>query len=234
MKNFRDFSYSNMKKGLLFRSEALTNISKGDIELLNANNIKTIIDLRVKEERDEEKDTPIDGINNVSISLLNPEYSSQKEPHIVTIKQFKLPDVSDIYRDIVNPKRAGAWSEIFNLLLENNNGAFLFHCSSGKDRTGVVAAIIQSALGLDKEIIYKDYLLTNSNAVNSPDFEKFLSSLDEETKNQFIDYSSAKKEYLDAMFDEVDKVYGSLDNFLLNNCSLNQDRIKKLKAKFLA
>ena len=232
MKNFRDFAYGDMKKGLLFRSEALTHLSKEDLTLLKDNRIKSVIDLRTPEEVAHEKDVVIDGIKSINLSLLPQDRESEKEMKTVDVKGMQLPDYSIAYRQIVRPNRKEIWSKIFDLLL-NEEGAFLFHCSQGKDRTGVVVALILSALGIDKETIYKDYLLTNNGLVFSPQFEQFAATLPEEVRQVFIEHFSAREQYLDAAFDEIDKVYGSIDNFLKECCLLEADKLAKLKSKYL-
>ena len=69
MINFRDFGYKNVKKGLLFRSATLNDLSVDDQNVLIENNIKTIVDLRGSDEREAKPDTKINGIDNLSIPL---------------------------------------------------------------------------------------------------------------------------------------------------------------------
>ena len=113
-------------------------------------------------------------------------------------------------------------------MLLNNDGGFLFHCSQGKDRTGVVIAIILYALGIDKKTIIEDYLLTNQ----SPVFF-FDEKTPKEIQEILADYFSAKVEYLNAAFDYIDEAYGSFNNFLYQCCSLDDNKLKLLKQKFL-
>ena len=193
----------------------LINLTDEDIKLIRKNNIKIVVDLRTPEERVKLPDVEIEGIKNISIPLLGKDEDTEKEPKLVTIGKFQLPDMSAIYREMVSFKRKDAWSSIFKLLEDNKESGILFHCSGGKDRTGVVFAVILSSLGFSKEDIYRDYLKTNENPIISPDFQQFLDTLDEETRKAILAYSGANKEYLDATFDEINKLYGSLDNFLL-------------------
>lgn len=209
MKNFRE------PTSKLFRSEMLINLTDDDIEFIKKNNIKIVVDLRTPEERIKLPDVEIEGIKNISIPLLGKDEDTEKEPKLITIGKFQLPDMSAIYREMVSLKRKDAWSSIFKLLESNKGEGILFHCSGGKDRTGVVFAVVLSSLGFSKEDIYRDYLKTNENPIISPDFQQFLDALDEETRKAILLYSGANKEYLDATFDEINKLYGSLDNFLL-------------------
>ena len=57
--------------------------------------------------------------------------------------------------------------------------------------------------------------------------------MDPESREIFLDYFQAKKEYLDAAFDQIDKEYGSFNNFLLECCSINKNKLSILKDKYL-
>ena len=52
------------------------------------------------------------------------------------------------------------YKKFFEILLDQNNGTILYHCSAGKDRTGVATALLLSALGVDRETVINDYLLS--------------------------------------------------------------------------
>ena len=222
MLNFRDFGYKNVKKGLLFRSASLNELSSEDQNMLIENNIRTIVDLRGLDERTAKPDTQIIGIENLSIPL---SVIGSAKPTIY--RGLRLPNLIDCYHQLVAIELKETWSKIFDLLL-NSNGGVLFHCSQGKDRTGVVSAMILNALGVDKETIFEDYLTTNKNPV-------FFGNQDMPSEIQEIlaDYFSAKKEYLEASFEYIDQTYGSFGGFLKKVCSLDENKLIKLKEKYL-
>ena len=219
---FRDFGYKNVKKGMLFRSAILNDLSSEDQNILIENNIKTIVDLRGIDERTARPDTPIKDIDNISVPL-----SVIGDAKPIVYKGLTLPDLIDCYHQLVAIELKEAWSKIFDLLL-NNEGGILFHCSQGKDRTGVVSAVILTALGVDKETILYDYLLTNEKPV-------FFGNQDlpKEVQEILADYFSAKKEYLNASFEYIEKTYGSFNEFLYKCCSLDDKKISALKSKYL-
>ena len=231
MKNFRELAYFNMKKRLLFRSDVLYHLNPKEKALLRDNNIKVVIDLRGKDEVEHLKDTNIKAINFINIPMLPDNDDGNDSPlKTVTIKHMTLPDMDFAYRQLVMKDRKEAWSKIFDILLNNKEGAVLFHCSAGKDRTGVVSAVILTALGIDKETIYQDYLLTNEKPLY---YKKMALQMDPESREIFLDYFQAKKEYLDAAFDEIDKEYGTFDKFLLECCLIDKNKLNILKDKYL-
>ena len=227
MRNFRDLSYLGLKEGMICRSDVLYQLSKEDKKFLKKeHNIRITIDLRRKEERHRLKDSFIFGVKHYALPL-----AADGEIKMIELLGMKLPDMLSFYKEIVGREKKQAWTKIFKLLLKNNNKGILYHCSSGKDRTGVLTAVILYALGFDKETIYKDYLLTNESPLYYK--EHVPEALSEEQKKTFLEYFEARKEYLDTSFDEINRVFGSIDNFLKENCSLDDDKIQKLKNKYL-
>lgn len=224
MRNLRDLSYVGLKPNMLIRSDALGELSNEDIALLKKHNIKTIIDIRGLNEIESKPDQIVDGINYLHIPL-----TMSKEPKTKEIKGMQFLDMIDAYTQLVDIERKESYQKIFEVLLDNKDG-ILYHCSEGKDRTGTLTAVILLALGIDKEIIYKDYLETN----NSPlSYKEFAKTLPEDIRELFIKEFGANKEYLDVIFNEIDKIYGSFDKFLLEVCNIDSNKRQLLKEKYL-
>ncbi len=237
MKNFRIIDYSYIKHGLLSRGEALHHLSKKDKKmLLDECHLKTVIDLRTRQEHEEKPNKIIPGVNYIHLPIITMEEmgaSSEEEGKEKTAKSQQLPDIFDYYRKMVSPDKKEKWSQIFDILLNNNDGGIYFHCTVGKDRTGMVIAIILTALGIDKETIYKDYLLTNEHPIIPFKYKLFALSLKKEVRKGFWEYFKAHKEYLDTAFHFIDITYGNVDNFFKECCSLDEKKIYKLKEIFL-
>ena len=227
MRNFRDLSYLGLKEGMICRSDVLYQLSKEEKKFLKKeHNIRITIDLRRKEERHRLKDSFIFGTRHYALPL-----AADGEIKMVELLGMNLPDMTSFYKEIVGREKKATWTKIFKLLLKNNKKGILYHCSSGKDRTGVLTAVILYALGFDKETIYNDYLLTNKSPLYYK--EHVPETLNEEQRKAFLAYFEARREYLDISFEEINKVFGSIDNFLVENCSLNEEKIQKLKDKYL-
>lgn len=237
MKNFRDFAYLNVKKGILFRGSYLYHLSRKDRRLLfETNNIKTVIDLRSTQEHDDKKDTVVPGITYYHLPLITLEEmgtTSEKEGKKRILREKKMPDIFDYYRRLVSRDRKDSWTKIFEILLNNDGSGIYFHCTAGKDRTGIVAAVILTLLGIDKETIYKDYMLTNNDPAIPLSYRIFSLTFAREFRKTFLEYFKAKEEYLDEAFNEIDRVYGSIEKFYTECCSLDETKTKALREKYL-
>ena len=227
MTNFRDIGYSPLAKGKLFRGTELSQLSEEDRnDLFLANNIKIIIDLRTPDECAEKKDAEIPGVKNINIPLLELEDMSE------TV-QGQFPNILPAYRHAVSLNKKPQWSKIFEVLLENEAGATYFHCTQGKDRTGIVAAIILSALGVDEETICQDYLKTNENLSMPAEYRQYAEAMPEEIRKLFCGLFLVDKDFLAETFSEIKKQYGSMNEFLAQCCSLDEEKLAALKSKYL-
>jgi len=177
--NFRDISGTNadngsfVKRGMIYRSASLDSISKKDISLLRQLGIRTIIDLRGPSEQKKRKREP-DGIRVISMPLdfqgktrerLYP-YFRQKN------SENKILEVSnELYLEIAEAS-APVLAGIIEILLTPDSGALLFHCQAGKDRTGIIAALIHLIAGTEREVIIEDFLRSNDELI--PYFKKIF------------------------------------------------------------
>ena len=127
------------------------------------------------------------------------------------------------------------YKPLFDQLLSlNKDSALLFHCTAGKDRTGIAAALVLYALGVDEETIMNDHLATNY--YRAADNEKMIGLFTKAyrlTEEQARDVMAAKKEYLKAMFDAINLNYGSVDAFLEKELGLDRTKRAKLGRLYL-
>ena len=226
MINFRDFAYGHLVKGKLFRGPQLVELEREDKELLFGQcGIATVVDLRAPEEVMENPDADIPGVENINVPLLSIPEMSQ-----MVVNRF--PDIPTSYKIAVQPEKSRVWTRIFTVLLEKEGG-ILFHCSQGKDRTGIVIAVILSALGIDRKTIFQDYLQTNESLSIPEEYRQYAETLSPEMRKLFMGLFLVDKDFLDGTFAEMDRLYGGVEGFLQQCCLLDEEKLAKLKAKFI-
>ena len=145
--------------------------------------------------------------------------------------------LSDIYRLMITQKESlDAFREMLRLLADDKDGAYLWHCTQGKDRTGVAAAIVLMALGVDREEIMRDYMRTNRSYffINSLIFIGVsIVTFSIHTARSLDHLLSARKYFLQAAFDEIDKVYGNTGEFLRKGLGLSDEDLLHLRKVYL-
>lgn len=141
----------------------------------------------------------------------------------------------DFYRDYVseNPEII---KKIITDILESDQPV-LYHCTAGKDRTGIITALILTILKFDKSTIYNEYLLSNN-------FRKDLvrKRLHLAATLHFLypkmdlkvleKLSWIESRYLKAAFDEIDKKYGSTDVYIQQVLGISENKREQYIQKF--
>lgn len=113
------------------------------------------------------------------------------------------------------------YKKFFQILMDKKNEPLLFHCSAGKDRAGYAAALFLSSLGVDRETVIQDYLLTNQYLK-----EKYKPVID--SKPYLAPLFEARPEYIQAAFDIIDNEYGGMENYLTNYLQVDLKKMREI------
>ena len=233
--NFRDLGgYRTgdgraVRRGAVFRSAHLGNLTQVDRANLGRLGVRTIVDLRGVSEAAE---TPhrVDGIDcrivgahiepGVGEKIRGAVADGTASPHLMM--QF----LTDHYRDY--PRRcAPGFRTLFATLSDGTHRPLVFHCTAGKDRTGFASALLLTLLGVPWETVMDDYLRTNElwtgHVGRYPE-------LDIDTRAAIVE---ARTAYLEAAFDVVRADFGGPEQFAERALSLDGASRERLKADLL-
>lgn len=124
----------------------------------------------------------------------------------------------------------------FDELLEANGDTVLFHCVHGKDRTGNAAMLLLTVLGVDKETIIADFMLTNDYFAGErqKDYDRayqFTGSKKIAKDMSYLD--GVSREWIENSYATIESHYGSVDNFLKKTIGLTNQDYKKLQNNYL-
>ena len=244
--NFRDLGgYQTddgrrLKWGRLYRSSKLSNLTDIDMQYVRRLGLTLICDFRQVVEQELEP-TRIHSENSPTLASLpvtpgsSASFLENLHNGIIAV-QDPAGFMEQINRDFVI-NQMPQYAEMFQLLLAGDQ-QLLIHCASGKDRTGVGAALILDVLGVSEETIVNDYLLTNKYLP----IEKEVARLSKE----LADHSGAaisedalrpllevRPEYIRACFEEIKKRYESKEHFYETALSLDTAKVTHLKDRYL-
>jgi protein-tyrosine phosphatase len=161
--NFRDLGGlptadgRRTRAGLLFRSDALFALTDDDVEALRGLGISTVVDLRAPSEIDRDGHGPF-----VAPPVRYVNHILFGDPAFLTSDDLERwdSDVGGGYLDGLEATREAAIA-VLDLMVQPDSLPLVFHCNAGKDRTGVVAAIVLGCVGVTREAIVTDYLVTD-------------------------------------------------------------------------
>lgn len=236
--NFRDMGgYKTkdgrmVKNGLFYRSAALGKMTTADKERFETLGIKTIFDYR---DNHEAQNNP------------NPTFSTAKYIQIPAkgSHAFEMPTNAggqnfykvvspEMFRDFYAqmPFHNVAFQELMATIQTPENLGLVHHCAVGKDRTGIGGALILLALDVPEETIMQDYLETN--IYLRPMVERMVQAIHQDFNDkelqQFHALMSAREDYLQAAFNEMETRYGSKATFLEQEFDLTKEKREQLQA----
>ena len=245
--NFRDLGgYKTedgraLKWGKIYRSDDLHLLTDEDLKYLSRLNIKSVVDFRSDEERESEPDR----LNPDMTQLLLPIKFQPEELDDETLKNlmknltFGTLDSTNLLRDfniVIVKDFATEYKKFFRHVIENNAEPIVFHCTAGKDRAGFASAMILTVLGVPREKVIEDYLLTNTyvkDHVDSEMLEIELKTFFRADTDNLRKINLVEERYIQAAFDTIDSEWGGMYNYISGALGLSEEDILKLKDFYL-
>lgn len=241
--NFRDLGgiiLTNgrvIKDGMIFRSGELFGLTDGDKAALDKLGINYIFDLRGYDEVEYKPDyVPHNAVYcNIPAAKTRKSMVVKQDKVVKMIPTWLPSGVSKcafrmrfkhLYRKF--PFNNEAYAEMFRVMDEG--GKFLFHCTAGKDRTGVASMLILLALGADLETVKNDYMLSNFYRVESnKEFVKQYENYKHFNKYRkiFAVTGSVETRYFDSAYNKIIRKYKTVKRFLAEEYNVDEERVAK-------
>ena len=260
--NARDLGGYTMRDGrkvrdrMLIRAAHLAEATDTDLDYLSALPVEKVVDFRKEDELKGKTDRtvrgeeyialPIDASGNAMAAATEKEkkkFTGRKKFDVKKVIIFaafneKAQKVAgEMYPTLLfDADCQKQFAEFFRLVLATETGAVLYHCTQGKDRTGIASALLLAALGADRETIIADFDATNK--VYEKDVRKYSRRVrfwgggDKEVAvvKAFL---GCNTENFIAALDRIDAEYGSLESYLKGPMDLTSDDIRLLWERYL-
>lgn len=247
--NFRDFGdYATtagrrVQPGRLLRSAHHARASDADLERLRLLDIGAVVDLRRPGERRDQPSRRPEGFSGRVIE--GGVDDGAEAPHITFLKTADLTPESGrrfmakTYRTLpFDASHLDVFSRYFQALADQDR-AVVIHCAAGKDRTGFLAALTHHLLGVSREDMVEDYLLTNvavDLAGRAPGIAKQLHKLTGRiaSDDAIVAFLGVEAAYLEAAFAEVEARHGSVDAYLRDALGVDTARRDRIVERLSA
>lgn len=241
--NFRDIGgyptsrHKRVKWRKVFRSGNLASLTDNDHLILKKIGIQSVCDFRSTEEIARQPNRLPD--KNTLQCLHLPIVNKNMEPTEAVTRIMKgdiawfTPDfMVNAYIEKIEAFH-DIWYLFFKYLCQRSFRPLLFHCTAGKDRTGVCAALILLTLGVSEKWVIHDHALSNIyNAKQTQDIKNNLQKIGVDPE-KLIDYLTAPKTAIVAVIEHINKKYGSARDYLVNKANVKAVWIEKLENDLL-
>ena len=253
-KNMRDLGGypaeggKKIRCGRLVRGGRLSKLPPETIEALEAMDIRNVIDMRTNREIAEHPPTILRGVAYHYIILpatAQPELT--KSRHMSTEmyiqsrrvrRDFGTPEnyMHELYKFLAfDHECQKKLKTVFDILI-NAEGCTVFHCNSGTDRTGIVAMLLESVLGVDRQLIVEDYMASKTFQRRRRYWQKFgliFSPVPMRFRRLLFAQMLPKPQYIIKLMDAIEAQYGSVANYVMEALGVTEEQIKILKDKYL-
>jgi protein-tyrosine phosphatase len=228
-----------LRWGLLYRSDALADLSDQDVAYLERLHLRRVVDFRSAAERERDPDRLPDGLPVVSRPIggqgLDPRQLQDRMLAGELSGEQAAAFLVDGNRAFVSEFRE-VYARFLRDLADPANLPTLFHCTAGKDRTGFAAALVLLALDVPRETAMRDYLLTNSLTQEKTRHTLQvirLVSLFRADPNDLQPLFEARETYLGAAFAAIDETQGGAVAYLRDSLGVDDALRAQLRANLL-
>jgi protein-tyrosine phosphatase len=236
---------SMVRRGVAYRSNQLNPINADDLKKIAALGLKNDFDLRTVEEREAKPDVLPPGVKNVWLNVLADAkgVSPAEVERMLNVPKVANAELGNgkasaefvkTYREFITlPSANAAFRKLFVDMGREDQLPALYHCTTGKDRTGWASAALLTLLGVPEDKVYEDYLKSNEYIL--PAYKTFIDRFVAAGGQPSIpqDLLGVKAEYLQASFDQVKTQYGSIENYFDKGLGIDRAGQQKLRDRFL-
>jgi protein-tyrosine phosphatase len=236
---------TTVTRGLAYRSDTFYPMTTKDDQKLAVLRLKNDYDLRTAAEARAEPDEMPAGVRYHLLNVLADAKSAAPAELEKLLHEPKKANVAlgsgkiealfmEGYREFVSlPSARQSYRTLFQSLADQKKLPAVFHCTTGKDRTGWAAAALLTLLGVPKETVMADYMRTNDYTL--PQFQQTIDRFVAAGGDRDIAVAvfGVKREYLEASFDEMHKRYGTIENYFSEGLGIDSAGQKALRDLFL-
>ncbi|WP_041507172.1 tyrosine-protein phosphatase [Bacillus altitudinis] len=225
-----------IKQGMIYRSADLSRLTKQDILTFSTLGIQTICDLRTSSERKSHPPKIMEHDKIVHIPMqpdsMMPSKWTMFRMLIAEGKSLSFtPIMKDVYQSMLYERKKEI-QQLFTLLSDEKNYPLMLHCTSGKDRTGFLSALIQLAAGVPVHTVLSEYMRSNEGVkmlVKRQERFVRMMSLYRVSKEQIQPLLGVQQDYLEDVLNEMMDTYGNAERYLVEACDVPKAQLLKVK-----
>lgn len=228
-----------VRRGLLYRGAALADLTPNERRLASGLGLSSVLDLRAEGERELSGTWVPDGATYHHVSGMYDRTGTEVDfsPKGIARMQTAIASDPDHFMEGLYASMAHDNPALHRLveIVRADALPLYFHCTAGKDRTGVAAATIYILLGVDDATIMEEYLLTNgyrASIINMAP-EDIPDDVEDDLRERWAKLNGVDASLLQAFLDAVDRGHETRDAWLLDEFGLDETELEALRSRLL-
>lgn len=233
--------------GCLLRGGSFANLTPEDRAILRDKyHLNTNFDFRTETEVTYAPDRPVQGAKHIWLPAIDPATETLSDQSFPAdaykdLGNYLVEHASEpiaqklarnLYTDMVmNEYTQLQYAAFMQTIVNSPGGAIYWHCSQGKDRTGLGAAFILCALGADRELILADYRISNEFYKDLLE-ELYKKVSTQEERDVLLTFIGVNEKYFCNALDLIDRRYGSLEGYLKGPLCMSDEDIQTLRDRY--
>lgn len=220
-----------VRMGVVYRSQALS-LSASDLAAVDKLGITADYDLRTTAEIATSPDVVPAGAAYSHLNVIG-DSTSTSISGVTSAAQAEQYMQEGEREFVTSPTSQAAFKALLTGIADGD-GAALYHCTAGKDRTGWATAVVLTLLGVPQSTVMQDYLLSNQYYFDSPAIQAMLAAMPAAQAAVYTPFMEVESSYLQAGFDQVETSYGTMYNYAVHGLGLSPQTIQKLRERLLS
>ncbi|KAK8083202.1 hypothetical protein PG996_001983 [Apiospora saccharicola] len=221
---------SPLRAGFVYRSGALTTLTDDGKAVMSGKlGIKRVFDIRSPEEREKGPDPEIEGIENTWHHNARPDSTPDLDKFVSGAGE---QGYEDMYLEVIDVYST-VWKDILEHVRDRPSDPFMYHCTAGRDRTGVISGLLLALAGASPDTITLDYLLSR---IGTEPVRKHLiafamagSHAKSQDQPGFLNLCSLTAASWNAFVNGVRRDYGGFEKFVTDKLGFSADDVITIK-----
>lgn len=249
--NFRDLGglpAANGKRvrwGQFYRADKLSELTPADARYLRSLALESVVDLRSEQEIADAPDVLPQGAQGEPVDYVHlPIYNEAEDTADIRGQilegTFGREDADNLLVEVnrlLGSSEAFRFKPFIDLIRDEARVPVVYHCTSGKDRTGFATFLILHTLGVDSALVFDDYLMSNHyrfernrRNLRKVNLAQYVKPVDPEVLKPLM---LVDPRYLQAAVDEIEAAYGTVDSFLVAEYGITDSVRRSLRERYL-
>jgi protein-tyrosine phosphatase len=216
-----------VRSGALYRADSLAKLEGDDLERFRTLGVRTVIDLRYPWEIEARGRVPESvGVKYCNFSIEHRPYDQAEIDRDIDPWRF----LADRYAEVASDGAVELRGVLETIAAADGDGALAFHCASGKDRTGIVAALVLSLLGVSEADIATDFALTELAT------DRLVADWHADNPDRILgwpSYGRAPATIIQHFLADLTSAHGSVEAYINDRLGVGDDVTAGLRARLL-